>query len=212
MAKARDREESRSISRRVPPGEEEDVVGLVKELIKEFKHQQTYMKWYFGYNPSSLDPKEAGIKDSLFFAEQFGRGNSVIFEPSIEKKGQFHEELEAVVAAADALFTGFDDLMTRCARHTDLCAALRALRTAAEAKPKSSFFRVIVDIHDCVRFTGPEDMAKKMAEVISNVVSNLSYSIAKEGLFSITDKLFDVGLRPWPPPYREQKEIGSSGK
>jgi hypothetical protein len=195
MAKARDREESRSISRRLPLGEEEDFVGQLGEKIL---HMQGYMRVLFGYDPYSKDPRKAATQDSLFFAEQFGRGNSVIFEPSIEKKGQFHEELKAVVAAADALFTGFDDLMTRCVRHTDLCAALRALRTAAEAKPKSPFFRVIVDIHDCIRFTGPEDMAKKMAEVISNVVSNLSYSIAEKELFSITDKLFDAGLRPWP--------------
>lgn len=197
MAKARDREESRSISRRVPFGEE-----AYYRFEKGFLHLQKYMATYTGYDPNSPDPGEAATQDSLFFAEQFRRTNSVIFDPPIEKKGQFREELEAVVAAADALFTGFDDLMTRCARHTDLCAALRALRTAAEAKPKSPFFRVIVDIHDCVRFTGPEDMAKKMAEVISNVVSNLSYSIAKEELFSITDKLFDAGLRPWSPPCR----------
>jgi hypothetical protein len=200
MAKARDREESRSISRRVPPGEEEDFVG---QLGEEILHMQRYMRVLSGYDLYSKDPIKAATQDSLFFAEQFGWGNSVIFEPSIEKKGQFHEELKAVVAAGEALFVGFDDLITRCARHTDLCAALRALRTEAEAKPKSSFFRVIVDIHDCVRFTEPEDMAKKMAEVISNVVSNLSYSMTKEELFSITDKLFDAGLRPWSPPCRE---------
>ncbi len=198
MAKAGYIEELRNISVKVPFGEE-----AYYRFEKRFLHLQKYVAKFSGYDPNSPDPGEAATQDSLFFAEQFGRSNSVIFEPSIEKKGQFCEELEAVVAAADALFTGFDDLMTRCARHTDLCVALRALRTEAEAKPKSSFFRVIVDIHDCVRFTEPEDMAKKMAEVISNVVSNLSYSMTKEELFSITDKLFDAGLRPWSPPCRE---------
>lgn len=198
MAKARDREESRSISRRVPLGEE-----AYYRFEKRILHLQKYAAKFFGYDPNSPDPGEAATQDSLFFARQFRRTNSVIFDPPIEKKGQFREELEAVVAAADALFTGFDDLMTRCARHTDLCAALRALRTAAEAKPKSSFFRVIVDIHDCVRFTRPEDMTEKMAKVIGNVVSNLSDSITKKELFSITDKLFDAGLRPWSPPCRE---------
>jgi hypothetical protein len=198
MAKAGNREELRNISVKVPFGEE-----AYYRFEKQFFHLQKYVAKFSGYDPNSPDPGKAATQDSLFFAEQFGRTNSVIFEPSIEGKGRFHEELKAVVAAAEALFTGFDDLMTRCARHTDLCAALRALRTAAEAKPKSSFFRVIVDIHDCVRFTEPEDMAKKMAEVISNVVSNLSYSMTKEELFSITDKLFDAGLRPWSPPCRE---------
>jgi len=183
----------------VPLGEE----GYYRFEKQQLVHMQKYLEKFSGYDPNTPDPGEAATQDSLFFAEQFRRTNSVIFDPPIEKKGQFREELKAVVAAADALFTGFDDLMTRCARHTDLCAALRALRTAAEAKPKSPFFRVIVDIHDCVRFTGPEDMAKKMAEVISNVVSNLSYSMTKEELFSITDKLFDAGLRPWSPLCRE---------
>lgn len=198
MAKARDREKLRDIPWKVLPVEEN--FDLVE---KRLLHIQKYMATYTGYNPNSPDPGEAATKDSLLFATQFRRANSVIFEPSIEEKGRFHEELEAVVAAAEALFTGFDDLMTRCARHTDLCAALRALRTAAEAKPKSSFFQVIVDIHDCIRFTRPEDMTEKMAKVIGNVVSNLSDSITKKELFSITDKLFDAGLRPWSPPCRE---------
>ncbi len=206
MAKAGNRE--RNISVKMPFGEE----GYYRFEKQQFVHMQKYLEKFSGYDPNSPDPGEAATQDSLFFAEQFGRSNSVIFEPSIEKKGQFCEELEAVVAAADALFTGFDDLMTRCARHTDLCVALRALRTEAEAKPKSSFFRVIVDIHDCVRFTRPEDMTEKMAKVIGNVVPNLSDSMTKEKLFSITDKLFDAGLRPWSPPCREQEEIVSSGK
>ncbi len=194
MAKAGNIEKLRSVPRKVflgNPWEEQRVRNI-----------EDYLKVCFGYDPDSPDQRKAAVQDSLFLFQQL-RGDSVISDPPIEKKGQFCEELEAVVAAADALFTGFDDLMTRCARHTDLCAALRALRTEAEAKPKSSFFRVIVDIHDCVRFTEPEDMAKKMAEVISNVVSNLSYSMTKEELFSITDKLFDAGLRPWSPPCRE---------
>ncbi len=196
MAKVANMEEFRSVSRRVFSGEE-DGFGL---LEKQFVHMQNYMATYSGYDPSSPDPGKAATQDSLFFVEQFGRANSVIFEPSIEEKDRFHEELEAVVAAAEALFTGFDDLTTRCARHTDLCTALRALRTEAKDKPRSSFFRVIVDIHDCVRFTGPEDMKKKMARVIGNVVPNLSDSMTKEELYSITDKLFDAGLRPWSPP------------
>jgi hypothetical protein len=207
MAKARNREESRNISVKVPFGEE-----AYYRFEKRFLHLQKYMAKFSGYDPKASDPGEAATQDSLFFAEQFGRTNSVIFEPSIEGKGRFHEELEAVVAAAKALFAGFDDLMTRCSRHTDLCVALRALRTEAEAKPKSSFFRVIVDIHDCVRFTGPEDMTKKMASVIGNVVPNLSDSITKEELFSITDKLFDAGLRPWSLPRGDQKKMNSSGK
>ncbi len=198
MAKAGNIEKPRSVPQRVFLSER----GITPWEQQRLQNLEDYLKAFCGYNPKSSDPQMAGLKDSLFFVEEFGRTNSVIFEPSIEEKGRFHEELKAVVAAGEALFAGFDDLITRCARHTDLCAALRALRTAAEAKPKSPFFRVIVDIHDCVRFTGPEDMAKKMAEVISNVVSNLSYSIAKEELFSITDKLFDAGLRPWSPPCR----------
>jgi hypothetical protein len=176
--------------------EEEDFNLFEKQL----RHIQSYMATYSGYDPSSLDPGEAATQDSLFFARQFRRINSVIFEPSIEGKGRFHEELEAIVAAAEALFAGFDDLMTRCSRHTDLCADLRVLRTEAKDKPRSPFFRVIVDIHDSVRFTGPEDMTKKMAKVIGNVVPNLSDSMTEEELFSITDKLFDAGLRPWSPP------------
>lgn len=195
MAKAGNREKSRNISMKVPFEEE-----AYYRFEKEFLHLQKYMAKFSGYDPKASDPGEAATQDSLFFAEQLGRTNSVIFEPSIEGKGRFHEELEAVVAAAEALFTGFDDLMTRCARHTDLCAALRVLRTEAKDKPRSSFFRVIVDIHDCVRFTGPEDMTKKMAKVIGNVVPNLSDSMTEEELFSITDKLFDAGLRPWSPP------------
>jgi len=208
MAKAGNIEKLRSAPRGVFSREEEDFNLFEKQLL----HMQSYMATYSGYDPKSSDPRMAGLRHSLLFAEQLGRTNSVISDPPIEEKGRFHEELEAVVAAAEALFVGFDDLMTRCAQHTDLCAALRALRTAAEAKPRSSFFRVIVDIHDNVRFTGPEDMTKKMAEVISNVVQNLSYSIAKEELFSITDKLFDAGLRPWSRPLGEQEKMSSSGK
>lgn len=208
MAKAGNIEKSRSVPRRGYSGEEEDF----RLFEKQFLHMQSYMATFSGYDPNSPDPGEAATKDSLFFARQFGRINSVIFEPSIEGKGRLHEELKAVVAAAEALFTGFDDLMTRCARHTDLCAALRVLRTEAKDKPRSSFFRVIVDIHDSVRFTGPEDMTKKMARVIGNVVPKLSDSMTKEELFSITDKLFDAGLRPWSPPRGGQEKMSSSGK
>lgn len=208
MAKAGNIEKSRSVSRRASWGER-DITLLEQQRLKNIEN---YLKSFCGYDPKASDPEKAGLKDSFFFAEQFGRSNSVIFEPSIEEKGRFHEELEAVVAAAEALFTGFDDLMTRCARHTDLCAALRVLRTEAKDKPRSSFFRVIVDIHDCVRFTGPEDMTKKMAMVISNVVPNLSDSMTKEELFSITDKLFNAGLRPWSLPRGDQEKMNSSGK
>jgi len=208
MAKVRNGEESSNISVNVPFGEE----AYYRSRFEQFLHLQKYMAKFSGYDPKASDPGEAATQDSLFFAEQFGRTNSVIFEPSIEEKDRFHEELEPVVAAAEALFTRFDDLMTRCARHTDLCAALRVLRTEAKDKPRSSFFRVIVDIHDCVRFMGPEDMTKKMARVISNVVANLSASMTKEELFSITDKLFDAGLRPWSLPRGDQEKMNSSGK
>lgn len=208
MAKARNIKKSRSVPRRVFLGER----GITPGEQQRLQNIENYLKVFCGYDPKTLDPERAGLEDSLLFAEQFGRTNSVIFEPSIEGKGRFHEELEAVVAAAEALFAGFDDLMTRCSRHTDLCAALRALRTEAKDKPRSSFFRVIVDIHDCVRFTGPEDMSKKMARAISNVVANLSDSMTKEELFSITDKLFDAGLRPWSLPRGDQEKMNSSGK
>lgn len=206
MAKAGNREKSRNISMKVPFGEE-----YYYRLEKEFLHIQKYMAKFSGYDPKASDPGEAAIQDSLFLFQQL-RGDSVISDPPIEEKGRFHEELEAVVAAAKALFIGFDDMMTRCARHTDLCATLRVLRTEAKDKPSSSFFRVIVDIHDCVRFTGPEDMSKKMAEAISNVVANLSDSMTKEELFSITDKLFDAGLRPWSLQRGDQEKMNSSGK
>jgi len=196
MAKARKIEKLHSVPRRVFLGER----GITSWEQQSLQNIEKYLKAFCGYDSKTLDPERAGLEDSLFFAEQFGRANSVIFEPSIEGKGRFHEELEAVVAAAKALFAGFHDLMTRCARHTDLCAALRVLRMEAKDKPRSSFFRVIVDIHDCVRFTGPEDMSKKMAAAISTIVANLSDSMTKEELFSITDKLFDAGLRPWSPP------------
>ena len=208
MPKARNIEKSRSVPRRVFFSER----GITPSEQQRLKNVEKYLKAFCGYNPKASDPERAGLEDSLFFAEQFGRSNSVIFEPSIEEKGRFHEELEAVIAAAEALFTSFDDLMTRCARHTDLCAALRVLRTEAKDKPRSSFFRAIVDIHDCIRFTGPEDMSKKTAEAISNVVMNLSDSITKEELFSITDKLFDAGLRPWSLPRGDQEKMNSSGK
>lgn len=210
MAKARniDIEKSHSVPRRVFLGER----GITPWEQQRLQNVENYLKVFCGYDPKTLDPERAGLKDSLLFAEQFGRANSVIFEPSIEGKGRFHEELEAVVAATEALFAGFDDLMTRCARHTDLCAALRVLRTKAKDKPRSSFFRVIVDIHDCVRFTGPEDMTKKMARVIGNVVLNLSDSMTKEELFSIIDKLFDAGLHPWSLPRGDQEKMNSSGK
>ncbi len=181
--------------------------GIEQRVLKV----EDYLKVFLGYNPDSPDPRKAALKDSLFLFQQL-RGNSVISDPPIEQKDRFHEELEAVVAAAKALFAGFDDLMTRCAWHTDLCAALRVLRAEAKDKPRSSFFRVIVDIHDCVRFTGPEDMTKKMAKVIGNVVPNLSDSMTEEELFSITDKLFDAGLRPWSLPRGDQKKMNSSGK
>ncbi len=181
--------------------------GIEQRVLKV----EDYLKVFLGYNPDSPDPRKAALKDSLFLFQQL-RGNSVISDPPIEEKDRFHEELEAVVAAAKALFAGFDDLMTRCAWHTDLCAALRVLRAEAKDKPRSSFFRVIVDIHDCVRFTGPEDMTKKMAKVIGNVVPNLSDSMTEEELFSITDKLFDAGLRPWSLPRGDQKKMNSSGK
>lgn len=203
MAKARNIEKSRSVPQRVFFGE--------KGIEHRFLHIEDYLKMLSGHDPDSPDPKKAALQDSLFLFQQL-RGNSVISDPPIEEKGRFHEELEAVVAAAKALFAGFDDLMTRCARHTDLCTALRVLRTEAKDKPRSSFFRVIVDIHDCVRFTGPEDMTKKMARVIGNVVPNLSDSMTKEKLFSITDKLFDVGLRPWSLPRGDQEKMSSSGK
>ncbi len=182
-----------------------------KGIEQRCLHIEDYLKMLLGYDPDSPDPKKAALQDSFFLLQQL-QGNSVISDPPIEEKGRFHEELEAVVAAAKALFAGFDDLMTRCARHTDLCAALRVLRTEAKDKPRSSFFRVIVDIHDCVRFTGPEDMSKKMGRAISNVVANLSDSITKEELFSITDKLFDAGLRPWSLPRGDQEKMNSSGK
>ena len=196
MAKARNIEKSRSVTRRMFLGER----GITPWEQQRLQNIENYLKVFCGYDPKTLDPERAGLEDSLLFAKQFGRTNSVIFEPSIEEKGRFHEELEAVIAATEALFTGFDDLMTRCARHTELCTALRVLRAEAKDKPRSSFFRVIVDIHDCVRFTGPEDMTKKMAKVIGNVVPNMSDSMTEEELFSITDKLFDAGLRPWSPP------------
>ena len=191
MAKARNIEKLGSVHRSVFFGEK----GIEQRVL----NLEDYLKLFLGYDPDSPDPRKAALQDSLFLFQQF-RGNSVISDPPIEEKGRFCEELEAVVAAAKALFAGFDDLMTRCARHTDLCAALRVLRMEAKDKPRSSFFRVIVDIHDCVRFTGPEDMSKKMAAAISTVVANLSDSMTKEELFSITDKLFDAGLRPWSPP------------
>jgi len=205
MAKARniDIEKLRSTHRSVFFGEK----GIEQRVLKV----EDYLKVFLGYDPDSPDPRKAALQDSLFLFQQL-RGNSVISDPPIEEKGRLHEELEAVVAAAEALFAGFDDLMTRCARHTDLCAALRVLRTEAKDKPRSSFFRVIVDIHDCVRFTGPEDMTKKMARVIGNVVLNLSDSMTKKELFSITDKLFDAGLRPWSPPRGDQEKMNSSGK
>jgi len=206
MAKAGNIEKSRSVPRRVFWGER----GIIP-WEQKVQNIEDYLKMFFGYDPDSPDPRKAAIQDSLFLFQQL-RGDSVISDPPIEEKGRFHEELEAVVAAAEALFTGFDDLMTRCARHTDLCAALRVLRTEAKDKPRSSFFRVIVDVHDCVRFTGPEDMTKKMARVIGNVVPNLSDSMTKEELFSITDKLFDAGLRPWSLPRGDQEKMNSSGK
>ncbi len=206
MAKARNIEKSRSVPRRMFLGER----GITHSE-QRVRNLEDYLKMFFGYDPDSSDPRKAAIKDSLFLFQQL-RGDSVISDPPIEEKGRFHEELEAVVAAAKALFTGFDDLMTRCARHTDLCAALRVLRTEAKDKPRSSFFRVIVDIHDCVRFTGPEATSKKMAEATSNVVANLSDSMTKEELFSITDKLFDAGLRPWSLPRGDQEKMNSSGK
>lgn len=199
MTKTGNIEKSRSVPRRAFLGE----TGItLREEQQRLQNIEDYLKVFLGYDPDSPDPRKAAIKDSLFLFQQFQqlRGDSVISDPPIEEKGRFHEELEAVVAAAEALFAGFGDLMTRCARHTDLCAALRVLRTEAKDKPRDSFFRVIVDIHDCVRFTRPEDMTKKMAKVIGNVVPNLSDSMTKEELFSITDKLFDAGLRPWSPP------------
>lgn len=206
MAKAGNIEKPRSVHRRAFLGE-----GGIFPWEQRVRNLEEYFKVFLGYDPDSPDPRKAALKDSLFLFQQL-RGDSVISDPPIEGKGRFHEELEAVVAAAEAFFTGFDDLMTRCARHTDLCADLRVLRTEAKDKPRSSFFRVIVDIHDCVRFTGPEDMTKKMAKVIGNVVPNLSDSMTEEELFSITDKLFDAGLRPWSHHVREQEKMSSSGK
>lgn len=194
MAKVRNIEKLGSVHRSVFFGEK----GIIP-WEQRVRNLEDYLKVFLGYDPDYPDPRKSALQNSLFLFQQW-RGDSVISDPPIEGKGRFHEELEAVVAAAEALFTGFDDLMTRCARHTDLCAALRVLRTEAKDKPRSPFFRVIVDIHDNVRCTGPEDMTKKMARVIGNVVPNLSDSMTKEELFYITDKLFDVGLRPWSLP------------
>lgn len=175
------------------------------------RNMEDFLKMALGYDPNSSASRNKTIQHSSFLLKRL-RGNSVISDAPIEKKGRFHEELKAVVASAEAFLADFDDLVSRCARHTDLCATLRMLRAKAEDNPRSSFFRVIVDIHDCVRFTGPEDMTKKMAKGIYNVVPNLSDSMTKEELFSITDKLFDAGLRPWPPVRGDQKKMNGSGK
>ena len=92
MAKARNIEKSRSVTRRMFLGER----GITPWEQQRLQNIENYLKVFCGYDPKTLDPERAGLEDSLLFAKQFGRTNSVIFEPSIEEKGRFHEELEAV--------------------------------------------------------------------------------------------------------------------
>jgi len=112
----------------------------------------------------------------------------------------------SVVDNAEALVADFRNLMNRIALHTSLCESLHTLRKTAETDPQKTFFRAVIDIHDCARATRPEDMTKNMAEAILNAVRKLSIPMAQEQLFSMIEDLFDTGLRPWPCAKDNNKE------
>ena len=160
---------------------------------------EQYLRGFSGYDPDLLEPIIAGAKHSFLFIEQLS-GTSVVFEPSIESKDHVREELEKSRTAAEAFASQFSNLLQRVTLHTELCKVLRALREIAEASPNRSFFRAIVDIHDCTRASDPEEMKEQMAKAICKVINGLSPHITNQELYCLNEELFTSGLRPWPTP------------
>ncbi len=168
---------------------------------------QQYLSGFSGYDPNLLEPRIAGGEHSLFLLRQLLSGSSVVFEPSIESKGHVREELERSRTAAEAFASQFSNLLQRVTLHTELCKVLRALREIAEASPNRSFFRAIVDIHDCTRASDPEEMKEQMAKAICKVINGLSPHITNQELYCLNEELFTSGLRPWPTPKIAHKAL-----
>lgn len=158
---------------------------------------EQYLGGFSGYDPETLEPKVSGGKHSFLFLRQ-PFGTSVVFEPSIESKDHIREQLERSRTAAGALASQFSNLLQRVMLHTELCKALRALRKVAETSPNRSFYRAVVDIHDCARASDPEEMKEPMVGAICKIINELSPDLTDQDLYSLNEELFTVGLRPWP--------------
>ena len=178
-----------------------------REVEKRIMNLEKYMSGFSGYTPNLLNPKTAGGEHSFAFFNQFSSGSSVVFEPSIESKDHVSEELERSRTAAEAFASQFSNILQRVTLHTELCKALRALRDIAEASPNRNFFRAIVDIHDCIRASDPEEMKEPIANAICKVINALYPHITNQELYHLNEELFTLGLRPWPTPKIARKAL-----
>lgn len=171
---------------------------------RRIKMIEEYMKAFSGYDPSHLNQQEAGVRHSLFFAQQF-RVSSVILEPSIESKDNVGEKLLEAQTAAKTFQAHFKESLERVIYHTELFTALSVLRETVELSSYRNLNRAVIDVHDCIRATPPEEMNEMMAITISNVLGKLSSDITFEDLPSIAKELFASGLRVWPQPSNPEK-------
>jgi len=168
--------------------------GIEKRLF----NLEQYLSGFSGYKINLPYPKIVGGKDSFLLLRQFSSGSSVVFEPSIESKDHIREKLERSITAAEAFASQFSNILQRVTLHTELCKALRALRNIAESSPNRDFFRAIVDIHDCIRASDPEEMKEPIVNTICKVINALHPHITNQDLYRINEELFNSGLRPWP--------------
>jgi len=156
-------------------------------------HMARFLKGLAGYDPGDLYPEDMGRVSRLLVQGS----TSVVMEPSITID-DCKESLELVRSCAEGLAMEFDDLFQRIVRHTSLAQSLRGLRKEAENHSNKSFYRGIVDIHDCVRSLAPEDMEAAMAKAILCATQMLLPSMVRDDLYSLNKEMIEAGLRHWP--------------
>ncbi len=178
-----------------------DDYSVVERRIRKVEE---YLRTFSGYDPSDPNQSVAGVKQSLLFSQQL-RTSSVILEPSVESKDNVGEKLFEAQAAAKTFQAHFKESLERVIYHTKLFTALTVLRETVELSSYRNLNRAVIDIHDCIRATPPEEMNEMMTKTISNVLGKLSSDITFEDLPAIAEELFDSGLRVWPQPSNPDK-------
>ena len=114
-------------------------------------------------------------------------------------------EIEHLRSASEAFVSEFEDSLARINRHTDLCQASRRLRETARANRNTPFYWALVDVHDCIHASVPEEMSRPQAETLATCIDQLSPGMSEEKMLEITDALFSAGLRPWRPSSKKRR-------